>query len=129
MRNAGDVTSAGVALVPRLLTLLLLLGAMTVAGCARNSSQVELKTPVAHKPPASRVCRSEKLSLPPPKEPDCEFKGVDVNSVDPDQFSRLKLDYERRCYQRAEKIARDRLRRLQSSRRCEIRSPGSSARC
>jgi hypothetical protein len=128
MPNAGDTARARVALVPKLLTPLLVLGAVAVAGCARNSSQVELKTSVAHKQSESRVCRSEKLSLAPPTEPDCEFKGVDVNSVDPDQFSRLKLDYERQCYQRAEKIARDRLRRLQSSRRCEIRS-GSSARC
>ncbi|HWX35484.1 MAG TPA: hypothetical protein VNZ53_49700 [Steroidobacteraceae bacterium] len=32
----------------------------------------------------------------------------------------MKIDYERQCYQDAEKIARDRLRLLQSSSMCEI---------
>jgi hypothetical protein len=39
--------------------------------------------------------------------------------VDPDQWSRLKLEYELKCYKEAEKIARARLRLLQSAARCE----------
>jgi hypothetical protein len=33
--------------------------------------------------------------------------------VDPDQWARLRLDYERQCYQKAEKIVRQRLVMLQ----------------
>jgi hypothetical protein len=35
--------------------------------------------------------------------------------VDPNEWARLKIDYERQCYQDAEKIARDRLGLLQLS--------------
>jgi hypothetical protein len=42
--------------------------------------------------------------------------------VDPNEWARLKLDYERQCYQEAEKAARDRLRLLQASSTCEIDS-------
>jgi hypothetical protein len=35
--------------------------------------------------------------------------------VDQDEWARLKIDYERQCYQAAEKIARDRLGLLQAS--------------
>jgi len=37
----------------------------------------------------------------------------------PDQWTRLKLEYERKCYQNAEKIVRERLRLLQAATRCE----------
>jgi hypothetical protein len=35
--------------------------------------------------------------------------------VDPDQWARMKLDYERHCYQHAEQLVRDRLRLLQAA--------------
>jgi hypothetical protein len=40
--------------------------------------------------------------------------------VDPDEMARLKIEYERQCYKKAEKAARDRLARLQASSACAI---------
>jgi len=40
--------------------------------------------------------------------------------VDPDEWARLKTEFERQCYQDAEKAARDRLGKLQASSACEI---------
>jgi hypothetical protein len=40
--------------------------------------------------------------------------------VDPDEWARLKTEFERQCYQDAEKAARDRLNELQASSTCEI---------
>jgi hypothetical protein len=123
--------SAGVlgplpALVPKLLTVSAISCAMAVAGCAQNPAQREVRadpihaaTP-AHAYPEPRIRRPARALLVSQPAPDCEFRGADRNTVDPEEWARLKLDYERQCYQRAEKIARDRLRQLQASSRCEI---------
>jgi hypothetical protein len=37
----------------------------------------------------------------------------------PDQWSRLKLEYELKCYREAEKVARARMRLLQAAASCE----------
>jgi hypothetical protein len=52
--------------------------------------------------------------------PDCEFKRSDLKTVDPDEWTRLKVEYERQCYLDAEKAARERLALLQASSTCEI---------
>ena len=44
----------------------------------------------------------------------------DLKTVDPVEWARLKIEYERQCYQDAEKAARDRLALLQTSSTCEI---------
>jgi hypothetical protein len=99
---------------------------MAVAGCARNPAGPEVKAaPVPAATPARgypevRIHRPARALLVSQPAPDCEFRGADRNTVDPDEFTRLKLDYERQCYQRAEKVARERLRQLQASSRCEI---------
>jgi hypothetical protein len=121
------------ALVPKLLTVSAISCAMAVAGCARNPAQPEVRAePIvkaepmhaaapARGYPELRIRRPARALLVSQPAPDCEFRGADRNTVDPVEWSRLKLDYERQCYQRAEKIARDRLRQLQaSSSRCEI---------
>ncbi len=110
----------------RLLTLVVISCAMAVAGCARDPAQREVKAdPVPAATPARgypevRIHRPARALLVSQPAPDCEFRGADRNTVDPDEFTRLKLDYERQCYQRAEKVARERLRQLQASSRCEI---------
>ncbi len=63
---------------------------------------------------------SDPRSLP---EPDCEFRAVRQGTVDTEEFARLKLAYERQCYQRAERAARRRLQELQASRTCEGKPP------
>jgi hypothetical protein len=40
--------------------------------------------------------------------------------VDPQEWARLKLEYERACYLNAEKAARERLGQLQESAGCEV---------
>jgi hypothetical protein len=100
--------------------------AVAVAGCAQNPTQREFQADPNHAAapvqsyPEVRIRRPDRALLVPQPAPDCELKGSDLKTVDPDQWARLKLDFERQCYQRAEKVARDRLRLLQASSRCEI---------
>jgi hypothetical protein len=93
---------------------------MTVlAGCASHSTQQEWSQ--AEPIEAPRIIhRPDRALLKPQPAPDCEFRGANAKTMDADVFARLKLDYERQCYQRAEKIARERLRVLQASSRCEV---------
>jgi len=117
-------------MTPKLLTFSVVFCALAVAGCARdpvhrkfNPVQREARAaPVrAYKyaePRRSaepRISRPDPALLAPQPAPDCEFKRTDVTAVDPNEWARLKIDYERQCYQDAEKIARDRLRLLQAS--------------
>jgi hypothetical protein len=126
-------------LTPKLLTIPVVFCALAVAGCARNPVHREFN-PVQHEVRAApvrvsarahryteprryselRVHRPDPSLLAPQPAPDCEFKRSDVGTMDPNEWARLKIDYERQCYQDAEKIARDRLRLLQSSSMCEI---------
>jgi hypothetical protein len=114
------------ALAPRFLTLSAISCAMAVGGCAQNPAQREFQADPFHADapaqgqPELRIRRPDRALLRPQPAPDCELKGSDLKTVDPDQWARLKLDFERQCYQHAEKIARDRLRLLQASSRCEI---------
>ena len=124
---------------PKLLTVCVIFCAMSFAGCARNPAQREV-SPALHegKAPAIRApVRSRRYSEPyrhaEPKirrpdlallsaqpAPDCEFKRSDLKTVDPDEWARLKVEYERQCYLDAEKAARERLTLLQASSTCEI---------
>jgi hypothetical protein len=118
------------ALASRLLMLCAISCAMALAGCANHSAQREVKAdPAPAAAPAGapaevhsqlRIHRPSRALLTPQPAPDCELKASDLKTVDPDQWARLKLDYERQCYQAAEKMVRDRLRLLQASSRCEI---------
>jgi len=44
--------------------------------------------------------------------PDCELAGLEPETVDADQWARLKLDYERHCYKQAEMLIHRQLERL-----------------
>jgi hypothetical protein len=118
----------------KLLTISVVFCALAVAGCARDPAQREFN-PVRQEVRAApvraparahryteprryagpRIHRPDASLLAPQPAPDCEFKRSSVNTVDPNEWARLKIDYERQCYQDAEKIARDRLRLLQAS--------------
>jgi hypothetical protein len=126
-------------LAQRLLIVCVIFCAMSFAGCARNPAQREV-SPALHEGKASPVrapVRSRRYSEPyryaEPKirrpdlallsaqpAPDCEFKRSDLKTVDPDEWARLKVEYERQCYLDAEKSARERLTLLQASSTCEI---------
>src|SRR5215211_5597937 len=123
--------------VAKLLTVSVVFCAMAVAGCARNPVHREFD-PVRREVRAApirahrhteprrhaelRIRRPDPTLLAPQPAPDCEFKRTDVKAVDPNEWARLKIDYERQCFQDAEKTARDRLRLLQASSTCEIDS-------
>jgi hypothetical protein len=126
--------------VPVLLTAIsVILCSMLLAGCARNPAQREA-SPAAHesKPPpvrtvvrprrypepyryvAPRIRRPDLALLSPQPAPDCEFNRSDLKTVDPTEWARLKVEYERQCYLDAEKAARDRLALLQAASTCEV---------
>ena len=126
-------------LAPKLLTVFVILCSMLLAGCARNTAQREVG-PVLHEgktPPirtavrtrrysepyryaAPRIRRPDPALLSPQPAPDCEFNRPDLKTVDPGEWARLKIEYERQCYLDAEKAARDRLALLQTSSTCEV---------
>lgn len=120
-------------------TISVVILAMGLAGCAREPAPHQLnlaerEVKATHVRPTSharvktetqqhvelRVHRPDAALLVPQPAPNCEFKRTDVKSVDPDEWARLKAEYERQCYQDAEKAARDRLRQLQASSTCEV---------
>jgi hypothetical protein len=117
-------------LAPTLLALSVVASAMTVAGCAQNPARHEIK-PAArtsgrvHKSfeprRSAEACtrRPDAALLAPQAAPDCEFKNAGSEAVDSGALARLKLEYERKCYQDAERAVRDRLSRLQASSTCE----------
>jgi len=74
----------------------------------------------APQPAELRVRRPDPVLLTPQPAPNCEFNRADIKAVDPDLWGRLKAEFERQCYQDAEKSARDRLSRLQASSTCEV---------
>ena len=124
---------------PKLLTVCVILCSVSFAGCARNPAQREV-SPVLHESKASparaplrtrrysepvryaepKIRRPDLALLTPQPAPDCEFKRSDLKTVDPDEWARLKVEYERQCYLDAEIAARDRLALLQASSTCEI---------
>jgi hypothetical protein len=122
-----------------ILTLGVILCALSFASCARNPTQREVSPALregnAHPVRATarprrnheqvryvepKIRRPELALLSPQPAPDCEFKRSDLKTVDPDEWTRLKVEYERQCYQDAEKTARERLVLLQASSICEI---------
>ena len=135
-------------LPPKLLIISVAVLAMGLGGCARdpahrdlNPVQREVKaapvqrkikaTPVrlpssappraeTFQHPALRVRPPDAALLAPQPAPDCELREADRKAVDSDEWARLKTEYERQCYQDAEKAARERLSQLQASSTCEI---------
>ena len=65
------------------------------------------------------MCRPERALLAPQPALDCGFGRFNFKTLGPGQRTRLKLQYERKCCQNAEKIGRERLRLLQAATRCE----------
>jgi hypothetical protein len=105
----------------RLLIPPTILCAIAVAGCAQNVAQHDIETNRSRIRVAAHVRnhaqthlrRLDPALMTPQPAPDCEFEGPDPKTVDPDQWARLKIDYERQCYQKAEKVVRQRLVVLQ----------------
>jgi hypothetical protein len=111
---------------------------LTIAACSSNTAQEKsapnqasrlirersiqywsaYHTAVVHPRPGRQAHRSDRIvvahesvheSIHELPSPDCEFKGQESDTVDADQWARLKLDYARNCYERAEEAERKRL--------------------
>ena len=121
------------AAVSKLLTLCAISSAIVVAGCAQNPgprdvaasrTQVKIASASPTAPSRShstrhyaqaRFRRLDPALLAPQPAPDCEYRKSGVKTVDPDEWARLKSEYELQCYRETEKTARTRLGLLQSS--------------
>ncbi len=89
---------------------------MAVSGCAPPDPSRASAAPN----PGPQACRPDSALLTPQPAPDCGFGRSDLKTLDPDQWARLKLEYELKCYKEAEKIARKRLQQLQAATKCAI---------
>jgi hypothetical protein len=100
--------------------------AVALAGCVPHATELEQPqdTLQAAQPTRSETpaCRPAAALLMPQSAPDCAFKASHLKTIDPGQWTQLKVAYELKCYQNAEKQVRERLRRLQAANRCEIQS-------
>jgi hypothetical protein len=97
-----------------------LLGAL--AGCAPSPGPEAAQAAIAPTPPESQkpqICQPDSGLLVPQRAPDCVFGRPELKTLDPEQWARLKVEYERQCYQRAERDVRERLRQLQAAMKCE----------
>ena len=106
--------------VPKLSHLRTLACVLVVSGCAGSAPQIETRSDPVRSP--AQMCHIERALLTPVHAPDCGFGRADLKTVDPEQWTHLKLEFERKCYQNAEKVARDRLRRLQAAAKCEVQT-------
>jgi len=94
--------------------------AIMLAGCAQSSAPAPIDTAQASPLHAElSTCRPDSVLLVPQSAPDCVFRRAELKTIDPDQWARLKIEYERQCYQKAEHTVRERLNRLQAANRCE----------
>jgi hypothetical protein len=107
-----------------LLVLCALGCALVVSACSQGSALDSKYDPVngpAAPPtnPEPSICRPDHALLMPQPAPDCGFGRAALKTLDPDQWSRLKLEYELKCYKEAERNVRQRLRLLQGAAKCE----------
>ena len=98
---------------------------LAISGCAGNAPQPETRSEptrsgVAAPGTESPMCHIDRALLVPAHAPDCGFGRSDLKTLDPDQWTHLKLEFEKKCYQHAEKMIRERLRQLQVASRCGI---------
>jgi hypothetical protein len=97
-----------------------ILGAILLSACAQSSAPDPVNTAqAAIRPADAPICRPDPALLAPQSEPDCVFRRAELKTIDPEQWARLKIEYERQCYQKAERTVRERLNRLRGANRCE----------
>ena len=93
---------------------------LTQASRPRGSAPYRVQGPnkARHSPANSCHGPSHRALLQGGPKPDCEFHEIGLGDTvrDATESARLKLDYERRCYRRAEMRERVRLQRPQACR-------------
>lgn len=109
--------------IPRRLSVLC---AVALAGCVPHSAELSSRSDPIRAAGVSgsdgQICRPSPALLVPPSAPDCAFRRSALKTIDPGEFSGLKLEYEIKCYQKAEQTVRQRLKLLQAANRCQIAS-------
>ena len=93
--------------------------AIALAGCAAGTAP-ENADPAENA--EARACLPDPALLKPQPAPDCEFGPSHRSPLDAEQWSRLKLEFERNRYRNAEKAARETLRKPLAVKRCEVAS-------
>ena len=104
---------------------------LAISGCAGNAPPPETRpepmrsgaaapSSAPHPGSNSQICHIDRALLAPTRAPDCGFGRSDLKTLDPDEWTHLKLEFEKKCYQHAEKVIRERLRQLQVASRCGI---------
>jgi len=93
---------------------------LLVSGCVANGPQPETRSEPVRTP--AQMCHIDRALLMAVRAPDCGFGRAALKTVDPEQWAHLKLEFEGKCYQNAEKTVRERLRRLQAAAKCEVES-------
>jgi hypothetical protein len=96
---------------------------LVVSGCAGNAPQPDSRSEpnrsgLAAPRSDSQMCHIDRALLVPARAPDCGFGQSALKTLDPEQWAHLKIEFEKKCYQHAEKMIRDRLRQLQVASRC-----------
>jgi hypothetical protein len=96
------------------------IGATLLAGCAQSLVPEPIQ-PVSAMPAhvEMSVCRREPAEPTPQSAPACAFWRSDIKTMDPERWARLRTEYERQCYQEAERTLRERLNRLLANKGCE----------
>jgi hypothetical protein len=100
-----------------MLPVLVQLGACSPAP-APEMAQNSIATTRAEIQQHGTICRPSPALLATPSAPDCSFGRLELKTLDPDRWARLKIEYERQCYQQAERTVREQLRMLQAASRC-----------
>jgi hypothetical protein len=104
----------------RLALALPLLGALAACAPAPGPEVAQAAiAPTVTETQKPQICQPDSALLLPQRAPDCVFGRPDLKTLDPEQWARLKVEYERQCYQRAERTVRERLRQLQAATKCE----------
>ena len=97
---------------------------LAISGCAGNappeSRSESTRSGVAASHSDFPMCHIDRALLVPAHAPDCGFGQSTLKTLDPEQWAHLKIEFEKKCYQRAEKAVRERLRQLQVASRCGI---------
>ncbi|MGA7810125.1 hypothetical protein [Bradyrhizobium sp.] len=123
MRGVGPAMHNNMkAIWPRLPRRLSIVLALALAGCGPHTTELAQKQEALPARSETPLCRPDPALLVPQSAPDCAFKASHLKTIDPGQWAHLKVAYELKCYQGAERRVRERLRALQMASRCEIQS-------
>jgi hypothetical protein len=103
----------------RLAVALALLASLTACAPGPSPEMARASSaPARAESPEMAICKPDPALLAPQSAPDCTFGRPALKTLDPEQWARLKAEYERQCYQRAETTVRERLRLLQAANQC-----------